>query len=101
MIRLNKYQAATLRRLANSRVKNYCVPAGLGNEEFGAKITEDFNDILRLVEVGLLIDISNEPEHRGKCRELMALEGRDIVIVRLSLRGQQMFERTAWEKWVN
>lgn len=101
---LNRYQLKTLKRLANSQIKLYCCPAGLPlpeRDEIESRITSDFNDILILVEMGLLDDISNDPEHQGKIAELHALEGRDIVITRLSRIGQVMFERVKWEKWVN
>ena len=101
---LNRYQLKTLKRLANSQIKLYCCPAGLPlpeRDEIESLITGDFNDILILVEMGLLEDVSNEPDNQGKIAELHALEGRDIVITKLSRIGQVMFERQKHDKWTN
>jgi len=101
---LNRYQVKTLKRLANSSVKFYCCPAGLPipeRDDVESRVTGDFNDILVLVLLGLLDDVSTSPQHAGKVEELMALEGRDVVITKLSRLGQAMFERVKWEKWVN
>lgn len=58
----------------------------------------EFNDLLRLVEAKMVVDVTDNPKYAdirkswGWC---------DIVLVHLSNRGQRMFERVSWEKWVN
>jgi hypothetical protein len=101
---LNRFQLQTLKKLANRNTKLYCCPSGLPLPErdvIESQITGDFNDILILVELGMLTDVSSKPEHQAKIEELTAIEGRDIVITRLSALGQVMFEKVKWEKWRN
>lgn len=97
---LTEYQFKTVKRLANSRVKVYCCPTGLPSDKNENAINMDFNQILGLVEMGLAVDASDYPKFREIVQQNTD-EGRECVVIVISVRGQRMFERVRWEKWVN
>ena len=97
---LNEKQYRLLRRLANSRVKVYCMPSGIGSDKRENDINLEFNSTLHLCELGLLRDGSDWPKYQELVKRYSE-EGRDVVIVILNGIGQEMFGRTPWEKWVN
>ena len=89
---LTKHQWTILKKLANSKVKTYCTVANANGEEM------EFNETLQLVGVKLLVDISDRyPELVAK----YSANGDDAAVTALTHRGQWMFERTRWDKWVN
>jgi hypothetical protein len=98
---LTKHQYKLLRRLANSPVKVYCMPAGIDSDKKRDEINLDFNDTLRLVELGLMSDASLWPKYEGLVAQHRDESGRDVVIVVLNKSAQRMFERTTWEKRIN
>ena len=95
---LTKYQFMVLKKLANSDIKIYCTMAGLPGEKSEDAINQDFNSILRLVELKLLCDST---EKHADLAKKYNVEGRDFAVVTLTHGGQWMFERTKWEKWLN
>lgn len=97
---LTPYQLKTVKRLANGNTKVYCAPTGLPSDRNENAINLDFNQILGLVEMGLAIDATDYPKFSGIV-ERNRDEGREVVIIVLSILGQRMFERVTWEKWVN
>lgn len=99
MEQLTEYQFKTVRRLANSNVKVYCAPTGLPSDRNENAINMDFNQILGLVEMGLAVDATDYPKFQGVV-ERNRDEGRDVVVVVLSVRGQRMFERTRHDRWI-
>jgi hypothetical protein len=46
----------------------------------------------------MVIDVTDRPEYAKVVKDW---EWCDLVIVNLTNRGQRMFERVSWEKWVN
>jgi hypothetical protein len=89
---LTKHQFTLLTKLANSKVKTYCTVANANGEE------TEFNETLRLVNLKLLIDISDRyPDVVKK----YSTNGDDAAVTALTHRGQWMFERVKWDKWVN
>ena len=92
MIQLTKHQFDVLKKMANSKVKTYCSVFIKDQQEM------EFNETLQLVELKLLVDISD------RYPDLIAqrvAEGNDAVIAALTNKGQWMFERVKWEKWRN
>jgi len=100
MEQLTKYQLEVVKKLANSGTKVYCCPSGIPSDRNQNDINLDFNQILGLVEMGLVIDASDYPKFRGLMQQHWD-EGRDCAVVVLSRLGQKMFERKRWLKWVN
>ena len=98
---LTKHQYKLLRRLANSPVKVYCMPAGIDSDLKRDEINLEFNETLRLVELGLMSDASLWPKYEGLVVQHRDESGRDVVIVVLNKSGQRIFERTRHEKWKN
>ena len=98
---LNDHQFKMLKRLANSPVKVYCCPAGIASDKKCDEITEDFNSILRLVELGLMSDASDWPKYAGLVKKFWEDDGRIVAIVNINGIGDLMFGRTPWEKWKN
>ena len=88
---LTKDQFSILRLLANGKVKIYCNLAEADNL--------GFNGILRLVELGLLVDISSK--HPDTVIEYRLKTKADVAIVQISPIGQLMFEKHRWTKWRN
>ena len=89
---LTKHQFEILKKLANSKVKTYCTVFVKNQDE------TEFNETLQLVEMKLLVDISDRyPDVVTK----YSGNGDDAAVTALTHRGQWMFERTKWEKWVN
>ena len=98
---LTKHQYKLLRRLANSPVKTYCMPAGIDSDLKQDEINVEFNETLRLVEFGLMSDASNWPKYKGIVQQHRDESGRDVIIVVLNKSAQRLFERTRHEKWKN
>src|SRR6266481_7497690 len=96
---LTKHQYRVLRMLANSRTKVYCAPAGTKADKRQNDINEDFNAILRLVELGLMSDLSDAPKYRPIIESYATNEGREVVIVAISKGSDAMFKRMRWGKW--
>lgn len=93
MLQLNSFQTRILRKLANSSCKIFLCPA-----DDPLDISDEFNDILRLIDTKMVIDVTDRPEY---VKVLKDWEWCDLVIVNLTNRGQRLFERVSWEKWVN
>lgn len=87
--------------LANAETKVYCAPAGVPHDKRQNEINDDFNGILRLVELGLMSDVSDTPKYRPLVDKYADEEGRDVVIVIINKGGDILFKRTSWGKWVN
>jgi hypothetical protein len=98
---LTKHQVRVLKTLANSVGKVYCAPAGTKADRRQNEINVDFNAILRLVELGLMSDLSDSPMYRPLVKKYADEEGREVAIVALNKVGDEMFRRTPWGKWVN
>lgn len=98
---MSKYQFRTLTKLANSQTKVYCSPAGTPRDKHENEINEDFNGMLRLVELGLMVDVSDAPKYEHLIHQYAHEEGRDVVVTAISKMGDLMFKRTRWEKWLN
>lgn len=98
---LTKHQYKLMRRLANSPVKVYCMPAGIDSDLKRDEINIEFNETLRLVELGMMSDASLWPKYEGLVAQHRDESGRDVVIVVLNKTAQRMFERTVWEKRIN
>lgn len=88
-------------KLANSQIKTFCAPAGVPSDNHQNEINEDFNGILRLVELGLAVDVTDAPKYAHLKTQYAEEEGRDIIVVTISKMGDMMFKRTVWDKWVN
>jgi len=89
---LTKHQFSVLTKLANSKVKIYCIVSVANADDM------EFNETLQLVPLKLLVDVSDRyPDTVKK----FASGGDDAAVMALTHRGQWMFERTKWEKWVN
>jgi len=86
--------------LANNQVKVYCQPVGIDSDKRCDEITQDFNAVLRLCELGLMSDATDWPKY-AELVTRYAGEGREIVVVVLNKIGDLMFRRTAHERWVN
>ncbi len=97
---ISRFQYSLLRRLANSEIKTYGCPSGVPADDNCDAITEEFNDVLRLVQLGLAVDASRWPKF-ADVGALWQSEGRDVVIIALRNLGQRMFERTPHDKWRN
>ena len=89
-----------LTRLANRGSKIYAAFSGVPGSDDENLANECFNDICRLVQLKLLVDISDEPRWQGICDD-HAARGQQVIIGVITNRGGWMFERTKWEKWVN
>lgn len=92
---LTKFQYKTLKKLANGAVKLFHVGLGRHTPD---DFTLEFNETLRLIEFNLMDDVS---DMFPQMVEDHVKQGGDAVIARLTPRGQAMFERNAWDKWVN
>ena len=97
---LTPHQFKLLRRLANNQVKVYCQPVGIDSDKRCDEITQDFNAVLRLCELGLMSDATDWPKY-AELVTRYAGEGREIVVVVLNRIGQLLFQRTLHERWVN
>ena len=97
---LSKFQHSILKRLANGPVKTYCCPCGIAADKRCDDITEDFNAMLRLAQIGIVNDVSDLPKYAGVIKEWQD-EGRYVVIININGFGQEMFQRTVGDKWVN
>jgi hypothetical protein len=100
MEQLNKYQVSILKQLANSQIKVYCCPSGVPTDLCDDLVTDDFNSILRLVDLGLASDVSDLPKYAGVVKEWEE-QGRETVVIHLNRIGGLMFKRAKWEKWKN
>ena len=98
---LTEFQHKLLRRLANGKVKIYCMPAGVPSDKKQNEINEQFNEVLQLVEIGVLNDVSDGEKFRPIVKEHRESENRDVVIVWMNGYGSEMFRRVPWEKRVN
>lgn len=101
MDQLTKHQLSILTRLANSPIKVYCSPAGVKSDKKCDEITQDFNAILRLVELGLMSDVSDWPKYEPMVKKYRDEDGREVAIVNLNVVGGLMFKRATWEKRIN
>ena len=101
MDQLTKHQLSVLTRLANSPIKVYCTPAGVQSDKKCDEITQDFNSILRLVELGLMSDVSDWPKYRPMVEKYREEADREVAVVILNLVGGLMFTRTKWEHRIN
>lgn len=89
---ITKYQFGVLTKLASSRTKTYCcvfLPDQLDTE---------FNETLRLIELKLLIDIS---DRHAELVKKYSKNGGDAIVAAITNKGQWMFERTKWGKRIN
>jgi hypothetical protein len=77
------------------------MPAGIDSDLKRDEINIEFNETLRLVELGLMSDASLWPKYEGLVAQHRDESGRDVVIVVLNKSAQRMFERTTWEKRIN
>lgn len=97
--KLSLYQYKLLRRLTGS-LNTYAAFSG----EPGTQDENDanllFNSVCQLVQMGLLLDISDD-ERFTRMHAEMEKQQQQIIIVTLSRRGRALFERKPWEKWVN
>lgn len=100
MEQLNQHQYKLLKRLANSPIKVYCSPAGINSDKRRDEINEDFNSILRLVELGLMTDVSSAPKFKELVKQYRE-DGRDVIVVNLNVVGGLMFKRVRHGKWIN
>jgi hypothetical protein len=98
---LTRHQFKLLKRLANSPVKVYCMPAGIDSDLKRDEVNVEFNGVLRLVQLGLMSDASLWPKYEGLVSQHRDESGRDVVIVVLNKSAQKMFERVIWERRVN
>lgn len=98
---LTKHQLSVLIRLANSQIKVYCAPAGVKSDKKCDEITQDFNAILRLVELGLMSDVSDWPKYEPMVKKYREEDGREVAIVNLNVVGGLMFKRAKHERWTN
>lgn len=98
---LTKYQHSVLRRLASGTAKIYGACTGVEGDRKPDEMTLWFNETLKLIEWGLVVDASTWPKHIESIQHYKEHEGRDAVLVALSVRGQAMFGRVPWEKYVN
>ena len=98
---LTQHQFKLLKRLANSPVKVYCMPAGIDSDLKRDEINVEFNGVLRLVQLGLMSDASLWPKYEGLVKQHRDESGRDVVIVVLNKSAQRLFERQRHEKWKN
>jgi hypothetical protein len=98
---LTQHQFKFLKRLANSPVKVYCMPAGIDSDLKRDEINIEFNETLRLVELGLMSDASLWPKYEGLVAQHRDESGRDVVIVVLNKSAQRLFERQRHDKWKN
>lgn len=98
---LTEFQHKLLRRLANGKVKVYCMPAGTPRDKRCEEMNDQFNEVLQLVEIGVLNDVSAGERFSPIVEEHRLSENRDVVIVSLNGFGQEMFGRNLWEKYVN
>jgi penicillin-binding protein-related factor A (putative recombinase) len=89
---LTKHQFDVLKKLANNKIKTFCVVFVKDQDD------TEFNETLQLVETKLLIDISDRYSDLIKTH---TDNGNDAAVTALTFRGQWMFERTKWEKWIN
>jgi len=97
---LTQHQFHVLKLLANGDVKNYCNVSGIARDGKGVdQHNQEFNDLLRLVELELLEDISSQCIE--SVLEYHTKTGGDVAIVRISPLGQLMFERHRHTKWKN
>lgn len=96
--KLTKFQVGILKRLANGRVKVYCMPAGVQRDKRRDEINLQFNEVLQLVEMGLVNDVSDGEKFKGIVEQHRVNEGRDVVVIWLNGFGQEMWGRTPWDK---
>src|SRR6266496_4205435 len=94
---LSKDQYSILKRLANHPVKVYCSPAGIDADRRRDEITTDFNSMLRLVELGLVRDVTDLPKYAGVVSNWRE-QGRDVVVIHINALGGRMFTRTRHDK---
>lgn len=59
-----------------------------------------FNSICHLVELGLVMDISDDVRFSEMHAE-MERQGQQVIFVTLSRRGREMFGSVPWGKWLN
>jgi hypothetical protein len=98
---LSKHQFHILKLLANGKTKTYCAPAGTPADKRQNEINEDFNDILKLVEWGLVSDVSETPKYHDLIAGYAHEEGRDVVVIVINKGGDKMFKRVSHGRWVN
>jgi len=89
-----------LTNVANGKTKSYIVASGTPGNAEEEPMNDDLNDICRLVELRLMLDISDE-QRWSAIHEEQGRLGRQVLVVNLTHRGQWMFERVKWDKWVN
>ena len=98
---LTEFQHKLLWRLANGKVKIYCMPAGVPADKKEDELNDQFNQVLQLVELGVMNDVSAGEKFKPLVDEHRMSENRDVVIVWINGFGQELFGRCPWDKYVN
>ncbi len=98
---LTEFQHKLLRRLANGKVKIYLMPAGTPRDKRCEEMNDQFNEVLQLVELGVMNDVSDAEKFAPIVKEHWESEKREVVVVWINGFGQEMFGRCPWEKYVN
>jgi hypothetical protein len=101
MEQLTKYQVGILVRLANSSIKQFCSPRGLDSDRRRKEIDDDFEALIRLIDIGLMVNATSWPSYKRIVKNFRNEQGREVMILRLSIAGQRMFERTGWDHQIN
>lgn len=82
MIEITKFQESLLKRLGSGNTSKYAATKGI--EADGAarsEIDRYFDEAMRLVEDGLLYDLSSMPKFKKVCDSYMEDEGREIHVL--------------------
>jgi hypothetical protein len=98
---LTPFQFRILRRLAAGTDKIYGACTGVEGDTKPEEMNAWFNETLKLIEWGLVVDASGWPNYAKSIKHYAEHEGRDAVIIALSVRGQAMWGRVPWDKRVN
>lgn len=98
---LTPYQHRILRRLAIGTEKIYGACTGVDGDRRPEEMNDWFNETLKLIEWGMAVDASGWPKYQKTITHYAEHEGRDSIMIALSVRGQAMWGRVPWEKFVN
>ncbi len=97
---ITEHQHKLLKSLANDGVHVYGCPSGLDSDPQGAQITQEYNETLDLITLGLATDVSSVQKFQ-EATEHWRVDGRKIAIIHLNVIGGKMFRRTRHDKWKN
>src|SRR6266496_252276 len=98
---INGHQVIVMQKLVRGRIHTALEVSATSADINPDQVNQGFNDILRLVQLGLLADLSNWPQFSQMAKTEASETGAEVVVVRPTRLGEIMFTKVKWDKWKN